>query len=144
MALLMGTAFFIGNMLNKRLINYKATPRLDSALTIMFIAIFLECICLFIFPVNIYNIMIPTILIILASGVFFPNSYGTALRLYPEFSGMASAILSAAFISTTSLVSAISSTLKTHNQVDFTILFTGIIALLAISYWTLFREKKNT
>ena len=65
MELLMGTAFFIGNMLDKRLINYKATRKLDSALTIMFIAIFLKCICSFIFAVNSYNIMTPRVLIIL-------------------------------------------------------------------------------
>ena len=96
---------------------------------------------LIIFPINIYNIVIPTFVIIISAGLFFPNSYGTALRLHPEFSGTASAMLSMTFILMTSLISAIAAALKAHSQVDFTLLFVVIILLWSLIYFWLFRPS---
>ena len=141
MALLMGMAFFIGNTVNKRLIASSARRRLDVALCLIISAVVVECIMLIIFPINIYNIVIPTFVIILSAGLFFPNSYGTALRLYPEFSGTASAMLSMTFILMTSLISAIAAALKAHSQVDFTLLYVVIILLWSLIYFWLFRPS---
>ena len=141
MALLMGTAFFIGNTVNKRLIASSARRRLDIAICLIMCAVVVESIMLMVFPINVYNIVIPTYIIILSAGLFFPNSYGTALRLHPEFSGTASAILSMTFILTTSLMSAIAAALKAHSQVDFTLLFIAIILLWSLIYFSLFRPS---
>ena len=104
-------------------------------------AVVVESIMLMVFPINVYNIVIPTYIIILSAGLFSPNSYGTALRLHPEFSGTASAILSMTFILTTSLMSAIAAALKAHSQVDFTLLFIAIILLWSLIYFSLFRPS---
>ena len=141
MALIMGVAFFIGNYTNKRLIAFPLRPRLDMALLVMVVAAIIECLMLFIFPLNVYNIVIPTFIIIVACGVFFPNGYGTALRLHPEFSGTISAIMSACFIFTSAVISAIASGIKVHNQLGFSVIFIVAVFLLGALYIGLFRPK---
>ena len=121
-ALGMGVAFFLGNYVNKRMISRDARVRLDMAAVVMIIAVLVEVAILLVAPINIYNIIIPTGMIIFCCGIYFPNTYGAALRLYPEFSGTASAVLSACFIFLASVASAIASLLKDHHQTDFSVL----------------------
>lgn len=134
MALLMGFAFFLGNITNRLLLKVHQRRRLLSGISLMLLGVLIGLYFIVSSPMTLLHIVLPSFLIICASGIIFPCIYGSALGLFPDFSGTVSSVLTMLFVLTASAASAICTRLTLQSQVPFILLFTVIVILIAVIY----------
>gem|GEM_PF-3607673 len=142
MALLMGFAFFLGNTAN-RLLNINQQYRLLGALALMISGVIIGLYFMVTAPMSLLHIVLPSFLIICASGIVFPCMYGSALGQFPAFAGTVSSVMTLLFVLTASVTSAVCSGLKLHSQVPFILLLTVIVILIGLMYRFLFLRKST-
>ena len=141
-SLLMGFAFFLGNTVN-RLLNINQEYRMLGALALMLAGVIIGLYFMVSAPMSLLHIVLPSFLIICASGIVFPCMYGSALGQFPAFAGTVSSVLTLVFVLTASLTSAICSGLKAHSQVPFILFLTVIVILISLMYRFLFIRKST-
>ena len=148
LAILLGIAFFIGNLLNRPLLNYFTNKQIIVG-TIWFILMFSVAITIvaYFLPLNIYVIMISTCILFIGSGIMAPNGFGIALSLFPKLGGSVNAILGGLFVLGSSLSSLIASSLNPHSQMPLMYLYVTISAILVFVFYTFlyrYNIKKNS
>jgi Bcr/CflA subfamily drug resistance transporter len=94
-SLLLGFAWFSGNMTNRLLFRYEATTKIKMCVLIMLVINLVMMLILGSFTLTIPSIVIPTFLILYFGGIIFPNNFATALTLFPTFTGSTNALFGA-------------------------------------------------
>lgn len=94
-SLLLGFAWFGGNMTNRFLLHFDTTYKIRICLLMMLAINLAMMFILGLFALSVPSIVIPTILILYFGGIIFPNNFSTALTLFPTITGSANALFGA-------------------------------------------------
>lgn len=129
-ALIVGLAFFIGTSLNTMFIKrIRNTLIIFSSIVGIFLVSVLTLISVLIFPLTLSLIAVPFIFIIFFAGFQFPNCMAQAMSLFPENSGMASALLGSTFMLIAMLISLIVSYLHISSMFTVSIVLLILVCL---------------
>lgn len=115
-ALLMGLGWFIGNTANRFLLEFELPHKRICCYLIMLITAIAMAIFSWQMPLNVYVIIIPTWIIMVAGGVLFPDIYANSVNLFPNASAPANAILGAFLVLIASAGSAIAAMLNAQTE----------------------------
>ncbi len=141
-ALFIGGAYFLGTIMNRILLahmNTKMIVRLGllttliASLTFLFIT--------YEFRMNLYNLTIPFFMIILGTGITFPNVMSKCMMLFPQSRGIASAIMGVAFSLITAAASASVGFLKGSTPIPIAWAMTIFVVLILGLYWFMITGK---
>lgn len=132
MALLCGLSWFIGNITNRLFIQVSRDYKINLALKIAGIDLLIMLTLAF-FWFNIYVIVIPICVLLVAASVIFSNLFVHSPTLFPKFAASASAFMAGAF----GLFSAficwfLTESISTTNQVSLTIGYASLFVIIGI------------
>ncbi len=121
MALLCGVSWFAGNLTNRLLIDLDRKQKIKYSLLIGLIDIVIMFV-LALFWFNLYVIIIPVCILLIAASVIFSNLFVHSPTLFPKFSATAAAFMAGAFALLSSATCGILSKLiTTNNQIPLVI-----------------------
>lgn len=128
MALLCGVSWFTGNLSNRLLImvdrQTKINYALGSSLFILLVMLFMAK-----FWLNLYVIMIPVCLLLVAASVIFSNLFVHSPLLFPQYSATAAAFMAGAFgLLSSGVCWLLSKTITTNTQIPLTIGYLFLVA----------------
>lgn len=143
-ALLMGVAWLMGNILNRLLIKYIRFKYLGTAATILIVTTaIIATIFSMIVGVDLYMIIVPTLIIFISGGTIFTNCLGKCLSLFPHIAGSAAAMMGVIFLTISASISFIASFFKADSAVPFAVIYLTLAILLAITLPFVFRQTKQ-
>lgn len=141
-ALLLGLAYFLGNLSNRILINY-IDPKKILFLGVMgelFFSIALLILIIFI-KLNLYIIFIPVWLLFFFGGWVMPNGMAECARFFPKIAGSAMAVCGTLCSVGVFMLSSIATHLKTSSPVALALLFT-LMSILEVFVFLLIRRRQ--
>ncbi len=142
-ALLMGVVYLLGSILNLQLLKTLTIESIISYTIIVFsFAAIISVIAAFIFPKNIWTIIVPTLLMFLGCGIAYPAGMGKALSLFRHLAGSGSAVMNLINISITSLTAFMMSFLHVENALPLALIYLALMVSGGIIYFCLIREGK--
>ncbi len=134
-ALLMGLAWFLGNTTSRFILHISIKKKTTYLLWIMFIISIIAVFDAIVFPLNIYNLVIPTFILFWAAGSVYPAFLARSISFNKTASGSVSAILGSFVF----LVAAISSSagvfLKSTSQIPLAVTFLAIVIICALIFY---------
>ena len=136
-ALFLGLLYFLGNILNRYLINYFEPTKVSyfaivCAFPIMLIALFFDRFI----NMNLINILIPILLLFFCCGIALSNTTARCMSLFREMAGTASAVFGFFMAGGVALMTFIATgVLKTNTQIPMMITFVIIITLSIILFF---------
>jgi Bcr/CflA subfamily drug resistance transporter len=136
-------AYILGTMLNARLLNYFSSQRLLYCSSYLFLVAGLIMLVLALLGFfNIWVIILPLMLAIMATGFVFTNAFAGAFEPFPHAAGMAGALFASLQMLTAGAASAIAALLPAHTQLGLASMLT-IVALLVVANvkWVLHLDK---
>ncbi|RDI44547.1 multidrug effflux MFS transporter [Aquicella lusitana] len=133
-ALLMGLAWFLGNMTNRFLIAIPIDKKVKTCFWLMLITTFVMFLLAMEGPF-IYFIIIPTFVLLYLGGLVFPNFYAKNLALFPEAAATANALMSAFMVLIASGTSAVGTLLKANTQMPLTLAYMAITLIALLAYY---------
>lgn len=117
-ALLMGFAFFLGNLLNRALVEkYDLRQLMQVGIALSLLGFTVLLVLGYLFRVNLYAYIIPIFFSILCSALIFPNAMSTVTSLFPKMAGAAGAMVGLIFSGITALATVFASYLQSGTQV---------------------------
>lgn len=128
-ALSVGLFWFIGTMINRFLIHINLRRKTKLCLSVMFIVSIINFIASLYIDMNIYSLVIPTLLISVLGGIIFPNNFARAVSLFPTMSGSANALFGGFIFIMTGITSALSTYLKSTHLTSLAIAYMGLIVM---------------
>ncbi len=143
LALLLGVAWFAGNLLNRYLVkrnvnHYKLiiinTYILITITTIMVVATFF-------IKISLVSIIVPTILLLFSASMIFPNALGINVSLFTQISGSSNAFMGSFFVLGSGLASAIASIFKSNSEIPLAIIYFSLALLCCLAYYGLIKNK---
>ena len=128
MALLCGLAWFAGSLTNRLLINIDRQRKINHALLFSVIDLLFMLVLSF-FWFNLYVLVIPICLLLIAASVIFSNLFVHSPTLFPKFSATAAAFMAGAFaLLSSGLCSFLSKIITTNSQIPLIFGFMSLIA----------------
>ena len=142
LALLMGVAFFFGNLMNRILARYK-TPMfwMECALIGMCVFVVGMVGSAWLHPKNLYVLMVPTTGILVFAGVFYPHGLAGCLGLFKKNKGTVSAVFGLLCTGGSALVSTLGTLLKVETILPLSIAFFCFILTMTLAYYGCFRRS---
>ncbi|MCH9744503.1 MAG: multidrug effflux MFS transporter [Gammaproteobacteria bacterium] len=141
-ALVMGLAFCIGNILNRHLVSHFRIYHLITfglygalAFSVVFLVLGL------VYPVGLYNFIVPVFLVFLLLPFIFPNTMSVAMSLFPKMAGAASAMVGLILSGVTALSSMVASFLMSSTQLPMAVAFIVMSIICFFCYYCLMRRK---
>lgn len=144
-ALSMGAAWMLGGIIN-RILSGKSSyhlaikKRINYCLIIVFISV-VTMISLSFYSLNVAVVAIPMAIIIIFSGIMFPNYFAANMALFPKLAGTCGALTGALAILLASVYSSIGTLLKTNTQLPLAI---SLLASTFILYLLNRLHEKNS
>lgn len=137
MALLMGLAWFLGNITSRMMINVGFEHKVRFCLWGM-LANTLVMLALAIWrPINLPDLLIQTFILIYLGGIVFPNYFARNISWFPKNAATANALSGAFMTVIASSSSAVASTLRSDSQLPLTIAYIVVVMIcLAVYYLT--------
>ncbi|EKD54989.1 MAG: hypothetical protein ACD_60C00029G0016 [uncultured bacterium] len=134
-ALLMGLAWFLGMITNRFFIDVPLAKKTKLCFWIVW-AIILLMLCLtYLFPLNIYNIVIPIFFLLWVGSIVFPSYFARNMALFPHISGSANALFGASVFFIAGINSAFGTLLKSTSEIPLAIAYFVIINICLIVYY---------
>lgn len=127
-AFFMGFSYFIGNSINRILINHfcpQHTVNVALCFALFFSTVMLSC-GLIVKP-NIYFFILPAALFFITTGIIFPNIVAKFSALFEQGAGTAGAIAGAIAAGGVALMSAIATTTKTTTAIPLATIYLVIV-----------------
>lgn len=143
-ALFLGFAYFLGNFINRIIINY--LPPLKIALIAIICSLAMTIIFVVLgalFSLNLYIILIPIILLFFANGFIIPNSSARIASLFPKLAGTTSAIHGAIGAGGVFLITSLATMLTTNTQMPLAWLYLVTILVCLTLFISAQRVEKN-
>lgn len=120
-ALLIGLAWLLGGLTNRLMINVALVTKEKICFWSMLVVSGVMLLIAFLLPLNIYNIIIPSMLLMWLGGIVFPNYFARAIALFPTATGSANALFSAFVFLITGASSGLATFLKSTNQISWSL-----------------------
>ena len=141
LALLVGLAFFAGNLLNNFLLKFTtANVILPLGMIAMTVFSVLFCVVASHVTLDIAAIMVPVIVIMIATGTVFGHLYANAVSAVPKSAGLAGALIGSIILLGTVIITYIISYLDEHSLSAFAAAYL-ITALLALVMYRIGKIK---
>jgi len=144
-ALLLGTAYFIGNITNRMLINYLKPIHiaLSAGCVAILIALVMLNLSLFL-PINIYAILLPGTAIFFLGGLIVPNMIGLSSAIFPaHVGGTVSALFGTIGLLATFVVSIFTTLLQTNTAFPLSVLYVGLIIFVSLLLILILKSEKG-
>ena len=140
-ALLLGLAWFVGNVSNRLLITRMHTHHIIGVNLLIGLIVAIAMLVMALMEhMTVFSIVAPTVLLFITGAIVFPNSFGNALSLFPKLGGSASASLGSLCIVGAGIMSGIASLLKTKSQIPLSIIYIGLM-VISIVFYVIFLQK---
>lgn len=135
-ALLMGLAWFLGNMTNQFLLDVAIKKKVlicfASMLFVTFIMIWVG-----IYQATIYSFTVPTFILLYLGGIIFPNYFAANVALFPEAAGTANSLMGAFMTLLAGACSGLGTLLKSTTQIPLSLTYMAMIIIcLGVCYFT--------
>ena len=140
-ALCMGVAWFLGNLVNRLFIKVDMNSKLIVAFIISTIASVVMLGIGLAGTMNIWVLSIPAFITIGCGGLVFPNTFAYALGLFPRLAGTANSIIAASVMMMTGFLSGIASYIEGQTQVHMAMVFCGINVFCLLLYFGFFHGR---
>jgi MFS transporter, DHA1 family, multidrug resistance protein len=141
MALLMGLAWFLGNITNRMIINIDFSRKVRFCLSAMFInAVIMLAISLY-QSINLPDLLLQTFIMIYLGGIIFPNYFARNIAWFPNNAAAANSLSGGFMTIIAGVSSGIGSLLKSNSQVPLTMAYV-VIMVICICVYVLTAEKK--
>lgn len=134
MALLMGLAWFLGNITSRMLINVHFNLKVTYCLRAMLINGCIMVVIAFFQPINLTDLLIQTFIMIYLGGIIFPNYFARNISWFPKNAATANALSGAFMTIIASFSSGAGSLLKSNSQLPLTITYVILIIVCFIVY----------
>lgn len=141
MALLMGLAWFLGNITSRMMINVNFEKKIQVCLWGMLINSLIMLAIALQQGINLPDLLIQTFILIYLGGIVFPNYFARNIAWFPKNAATANALTGAFMTIIASSSSAIGALLKSNSQVPLTLAYI-IVILICISVYYLTARKK--
>jgi len=129
MALLIGLAAFLGNVINRFLINVDANKKVSICLWLSFMVVSGMLFLSLYYPMNIVGILIPTTLLVLLGSIVFPIYFGACIAMFPKLTATANGLMGAGMVIITGISSALGTLLKSNTQIPLVIAYMSLVIL---------------
>lgn len=143
MALLMGAAWFFGNITSRMMINVDFEKKIRFCLWAMLLNALIMLGIALAQGINLPDLLIQTFILIYLGGIVFPNYFARNVAWFPHNAAAANALTGAFMTIIASSTSAVGALLKSDSQVPLTIAFIVVI-LICIAVYHLTAGRKNT
>lgn len=144
MALLMGLAWFLGNITSRMMINVSFERKIKFCLWGMLIDALVMLIIALWQTINLTDLLIQTFILIYLGGIVFPNYFARNVSWFPKNAATANALTGAFMTIIASGSSAVASILKSDSQVPLTIAYIIVIVICIIVYYLTGRNKTQS
>lgn len=134
-ALIMGVAWFLGNLTYRVLLEIENKSKLLFGFGIMLVSGISMLVLTSYYPLNIYVIVIPIFIILWLGGSIFPIYYINSMALFPHLAATANSLLGAFLVLTASIASAFGTLLRSTNAIPLSLCYIGIIVLCLMLYF---------
>ncbi len=137
--LLLGASYLLGTLLNRFFQRYIS---LDMVIKRgMIVCVFSSCVMflsLLLFPLNMFTLYVPIMLLTMAVGTVFPGCMSKCLSAFPEKAGIASALAGAGFMFFTAFMSTLMSYFHFKTALDLSEIFVVLSVLSLLIRWVFF------
>ncbi len=131
-ALLVGLSYLAGNLINRLLLNYLCINRIMfMGILILIIGLVFSYLFSCTLPMSMVTVCLPVMIICFAAGFLFSNIMGENLRLFPNTTGIAMAVLAALLTGIAAIGIGIESLLNINRLAQLSSLYTVLIILQA-------------
>ena len=143
MALLCGLAWFVGNLTNRLFIHINRNRKIALALKVAGIDLLIMLI-LALFWFNIYVIVIPICVLLVAASVIFSNLFVHSPTLFPKFAASASAFMAGAFgLFSAFICWLLTDSISTNSQTPLTIGYASLFVIVGICCYMTKRMRRS-
>lgn len=142
-ALLIGIAWFLGNMTSRFLFGVNKHIKISIALGLSFLAAITMLVFSQLNYLNLPTLVIPTFLIIGCSGFIFPIYIGECLTIFPQLAASANACLFSFIWIMFCVFSALGALLNLHSLAPLALAYCSINIISLILYYRLSRIKNT-
>lgn len=143
MALLCGLAWFIGNLTNRLFIHISRNRKIALALKVAGIDLLVMLIFALVW-FNIYVIVMPICVLLVAASVIFSNLFVHSPTLFPKFAASASAFMAGAFgLFSAFICWLLTDSISTNNQIPLTIGYASLFVIVGICYYATKRVRRS-
>ncbi|MCP3941758.1 MAG: multidrug effflux MFS transporter [Desulfobacteraceae bacterium] len=141
LALLLGTALFVGSSLNRFMLSHYTIDFmiLLGVGTTLLGAVILLLLGLF-FPLNIWLLIAPLLIMLFFVFNLFSACMSLCLSLFPQAAGMAGAAMAAIFLGITGLMGTLATLLKVNTQIPLAIVYIIVNLLCLLTYTLVLRR----
>lgn len=144
MALLMGLAWFLGNLTSRLLININFHIKVNLCLWLMLINSIILVLFSLWHTINLTDLLIQTFILIYLGGVVFPNYFARNISWFPHNAATANALSGAFMTMFASLSSSAGTLLKSNTQLPLTIAYAVLILFCLTVYLSISKRfSKN-
>lgn len=143
-ALLMGVAWFIGNISNRFIFHIPEKSKIKPALWLTFITIIIMIILSYAGFFNIPSLVIPTFIIVMLSGLIFPIYIGECLVIFSTLAASANACLFSIVWIMFGLFTFIAALLKVQSFLPLALAYLGTNIMGFVIYYGLLLRLKKT
>lgn len=143
MAMILGTAFLLGTLSNRWLMSQFHTQHVNRFGTMLLILI-ATTMMIFVHSstMTLITIIVPVFFIVLTMGALQGNFMVHCLSLFPHMGGSASAVLGGVMCLIAGLISTIGAFIHhSNNQIPVSWIYTIIVGLYVVTYWTILDSK---
>ena len=133
-ALLMGVAWFSGNLLNRCLINIDLQKKVALVLALMFFTCVLSVLVNFYFKLNIYLVITTTAVLLFFASIIYPNLFAKNTKIFPNLSGSSSAVAGGGCFLISAMIGYFGDKLKIKSSLPLTESYLLITLMLLLAY----------
>jgi Bcr/CflA subfamily drug resistance transporter len=142
-ALFMGLAWFLGNLHNPYYRRRFSSQQLLLGGVILLLIVCVLMVSLAIFmPLGLWQILLPSFLILYGSAVLFPVYFGECMTLFPEIGGSASALMGTLAVLGTMTSSSIASIFHTDSMLNLALMNLALLLLTLLFYFLTHGRKR--
>jgi MFS family permease len=143
-ALSLGLAYFIGNCINRVIINYLPPLKIFFVAMICALIITIFFVVLgWLFTLNLYVILIPVLPLFFVKGFITPNAMGRLASLFPHLAGTASAMYGLISAGGVFFITTLAATFATNTQMPLAFLYL-ITVLVCLTLFILAQRVEKT
>lgn len=141
MALLMGLAWFLGNITSRFLIEVDFKKKIQFCLWSMLVNTIVMMIISIYKPINLTDLLIQTFILIYLGGIIFPNYFARNVSWFPKNAATANALTGGFMTVISSCSSSLGSLLKSNSQLPLAISY---VFLIIVSLFVYYLTRKKT
>lgn len=135
MALFMGTAWLLGGIINRFLTSVPILKKSFICFSAMWAVTVIALLLTFILPISAYLIVIPTFLLLLMGGIYFPSYFARSVALFPKITASANALFSGGVYIVAGLGSCVGAWLHATTEEPLLFTYLAVISVCIALYY---------